>query len=675
MFDTMGNFLQRLRADTVGNTLAIVGAALVPITAMIGSGLDVSRAYMAKSRMQSACDAASLAARRVMRNDDLTDDVIATGEQFFNFNFTQGLYNTEAFAPVVSKPSVGLIRVDASTRIPTTVMKLFGFGSLPLSVSCEASLNFVNTDVVLVLDVTGSMLDSVGGTPKIDALQDAVMALYDELAPVQTQLQSQGLRLRYGIAPYSTSVNIGRQIYNVNPDYIRNSTPYQSRAATFNTLTYPANPSTSDGGAWEYYNGNSGAGQSTPHATATRSTSQCQTWVQATAVNGGGPAPTATTVTSYRGTSASATYVASSNWGWSGAPVTSGTNRSCRRWKTVTTTTYDTVRSFSGWTYRQETLDTSVFKTPTGVMTVATNAAGTVPHALGPGPYNPRQLAAVGTGAATVTAHWNGCVEERDTVSSITSGSGFNIPSGAYDLNINHIPDSDATRWRPMFPEVVHFRTAGTGNTNPALTATSTGVTGTTNPAHNWIMRMPRNDATPDPAYYACPSEARRLSEWTRTEMQTYVDGLVAIGGTYHDIGMIWGARLISTGGIFGDACEEYNSMPCNRHLIFMTDGAHTTYCNVYTAYGVERNDVRTTGGGTCPQQLARHQQRLQMICNATKNMNVSLWVIAFDTALSPELVNCATNASQASTSSNRDQLIARFRQIGNQIGALRLTR
>src|SRR5690606_27926066 len=176
MLETSKGFLRRLHSDTAGNTLAIVGAALIPITAMIGSGLDVSRAYMAKSRLQSACDAASLAARRVMRNDDLTADVVATGRQFFDFNFQQGMYQTEAFEPEITRPDTGLVRVAASTRIPTTIMRLFGFETLPLNVSCDASLNFVNTDVVLVLDVTGSMDDSVSGTRKIEALQDAVMA-------------------------------------------------------------------------------------------------------------------------------------------------------------------------------------------------------------------------------------------------------------------------------------------------------------------------------------------------------------------------------------------------------------------------------------------------------------------------------------------------------------------
>jgi Flp pilus assembly protein TadG len=89
-------FLCRLRRDRKANTLALAAAALIPLVAMIGSAVDVSRAYMAKSRLQSACDAASLAARRVMKLDDLDDEVIATGKEFFDFNFPNGKFGTAA---------------------------------------------------------------------------------------------------------------------------------------------------------------------------------------------------------------------------------------------------------------------------------------------------------------------------------------------------------------------------------------------------------------------------------------------------------------------------------------------------------------------------------------------------------------------------------------------------
>ena len=53
------------------------------------------------------------------------------------------------------------------------------------------------------------------------------MALYDELQPIQTQLEANGMRLRYGVVPYSTTVNVGALIRAVNPAYLVDSMPYQ----------------------------------------------------------------------------------------------------------------------------------------------------------------------------------------------------------------------------------------------------------------------------------------------------------------------------------------------------------------------------------------------------------------------------------------------------------------
>src|SRR4029453_15871459 len=125
----------------------------------------------------------------------------------------------------------GTVRVAANTTIPTTVMGMFGFTNLPLEGSCDASLNFVNTDVMMVLDVTGSMDQDLNGERKMDSLQEAVMALYDQLGPTQAQLEANGLRLRYGIVPYSSTVNVGSLIRTVNANFLANDAEYETRVA------------------------------------------------------------------------------------------------------------------------------------------------------------------------------------------------------------------------------------------------------------------------------------------------------------------------------------------------------------------------------------------------------------------------------------------------------------
>ena len=60
-------------------------------------------------------------------------------------------------------------------------------------------------------------------------------------------------------------------------------------------------------------------------------------------------------------------------------------------------------------------------------------------------------------------------------------------------------------------------------------------------------------------------------------DLETYLNSLSAVGlGTYHDVGMIWGARMISNAGVFADSPDTHANMPVARHIIFMTDGQPT---------------------------------------------------------------------------------------------------
>jgi hypothetical protein len=229
------------------------------------------------------------------------------------------------------------------------------------------------------------------------------------------------------------------------------------------------------------------------------------------------------------------------------------------------------------------------------------------------------------------SSSWNGCIEERQTVSTITSATTA-IPSGAYDLDVDTIPTSDPTRW----------------------------------PAYDTSAEQANSQT-------ACPVGAKRLQSWTRSDLNTYLNTLNPDGGTYHDIGMIWGARMISGNGVFGDSASSYNGMPTNKFVIFMTDGQLDTGPYLYSAYGAEWADQRVTGGDLSTQD-ARHQQRFNLMCSRVKNMRVSVWVVAFASSLDTNLSNCASNAGQASTQSNSTALIQKFTEIGKNIGALRLT-
>jgi hypothetical protein len=282
--------------------------------------------------------------------------------------------------------------------------------------------------------------------------------------------------------------------------------------------------------------------------------------------------------------------------------------------------------------------------------------------------YKPRALDVSGylTGTATLTpsetngskSTWAGCIEERDTDSSINTGTN-SISSNAHDLNIDEIPSNNNNKWRPSWKEVIYLRNSAS-DADPTVTRIGGGTPVTNQGSDS----------------YACPTEAKRLQAWTRSDLSTYLNSLNADGYTYHDIGMIWGGRFISPDGIFGgDNPSTYNSMPVARFIIYMTDGALNTVETGYSSYGVEYLDKRVTGGyTTSSDQDNRHNQRFALACQAAKAKGVSIWVVAFASSLSTQLQNCASKTTQASVSSDSASLIAKFAEIGKNIGSLRLT-
>lgn len=161
---TLSRVLPRLLRNVAGNVAIMAVFALIPLLAMIGGAIDSSRTYMAFTRLQQACDAGALAGRKAMSNvTRLTDTEKAKASEFFRFNFPTGTYAAEQINAVYEKGADGVVVGRASLSMPTTLMRMFGFGSIPVSTTCQAELNIPNTDVMFVLDTTGSMSSTPSG--------------------------------------------------------------------------------------------------------------------------------------------------------------------------------------------------------------------------------------------------------------------------------------------------------------------------------------------------------------------------------------------------------------------------------------------------------------------------------------------------------------------------------
>lgn len=642
------SFLRRLAHDSTANTLAIAAASLLPMMAMVGGGIDASRYYMATARMQAACDAGALAARRAMTTTTLTASARTQGLNFFDQNFSSGMFGVTGQTRDFAANSQGKVTGTATGTLPSTIMAAFGYTQFPISVTCSAEVNISNSDIMFVLDVTGSMADcpdgsNCGGGPgsKIVALRSAVLSFYDTVEGAT----SNSAQVRYGVVPYSQQVNVGSSIPRA---YMASNALYQSRVARFNPAAYPdlneGDPVVlSDQTEW------------LPRSQGNLNSSNPDNYRYFT--NGTNLANSQTTCANFPGTYTVNTGGVNQTWEvfadtefvldqWSGGSSNSRAGCRARVRKTRPATQTDVNPQFRDWVYCPVTTGTS---NPCNVTNPARSPAGWDTVNFSSIYTNNRIDLPIGNNGAMTQVIWSGCIEEPDTVLTDNYSP---IPTNAFDLNINLVPSTEAQRWKPALIDAVWKREDSNGN------------------QINWLYQT----AGENRPGWVCPPAARKLSEITRTDLQTYVNGLTPSGNTYHDIGMLWGSRFLSPRGIFAaENTSAPNGDPIARHIVFMTDGAQVNNVENYSTHGVEWWDRRITGTGNSTTEFNRRAARLQAICQAAQQENITVWVVAFGTSLTQNLRDCAS-PGRAFQASDNATLTARFQEIAQKIAALRLT-
>lgn len=626
------SLFRRLAQSRKGNVMYMTAGLLVPALATIGAGVDLGQAYMAKARLQQACDAGVLAGRREMAEGSFTGNARQAAIRMFEFNYPDDIYQSRNVSFDVSGSGSSDVSGTANATVDTIIMHMFGKDSFDLEVDCTARLEIANSDIMFVLDTTGSMTTVNAGdtVSRIDALRTEVMAFYDTMSSAATGTA----QIRYGFVPYSSTVNVGQVLRAANPAWVANDVSIPSRTGTF-VQTGSTAPST----AWSNVSGfsswsNTGVTRTDRTSTTCNTTLRSPEYVNgtvqsgpttSTSTSGGNPQTTTTTVvTNYNSTR----Y----RWNWN--------NSRCREQR-ATGVRRETVTSSvtSEYRYTYQMVNYNVGSALSG---------GTV-------------TAPSGTNGANVSASWNGCIMERNTVAFDDSAA---VPAGALDLDIDMVPSGASSQWRAHIPALAHPR-----SWNPYDFQSSSNVT-TTNDYASYT-----SSANVSGGWAACPSAASRLREYPASDrgvMQAYVNGLVAVGGTYHDVGMIWGARFISPTGLFASAnAAAPNGAPISRHLIFMTDGQMAPNPGIYGFQGQEYTMGRV-GSTDITELTARHNARFQHACSQAKQRNVTVWVIAFGTTLNQEMIDCASGGS-AFQANNSAQLRQRFQQIAQQITRLRL--
>lgn len=693
-----GGFLSRLARDTRGNTLAMMAAFTIPLAALAGSAVDMSRAYLVKVRLQQACDAGVLAGRKVMTvNSGTLLDATAynpantsatpahtAAKAFFDNNFPagwMGTTGTPTFTP--SRMSDGQVTATASATLPMAIMGMFGFGATTQTVTCTARLDIGDSDIMFVLDTTGSMAcytgtactststwtqadgstgyyeteqpDTGSGatakTSKINAVRNAVKLF-------RTTLESNKpteAHIRYGFVAYSSSVNVGAVIRARetadSAQYLANTVTYPSRELATNasgtSLTAAKlneDPKTNTGQAYYIAAGNFNQGD-VNYNTGTAPTAQ-------------NAAPTTRTncfaLETRRFSTTGTTQQDPGKWPTSGTvtrvfPIWNSSTNKC------TTITW-TVKPL--WRFGQIARDVSSFKV------------------IGTSINDPTKL-------TTPATKWQGCITMATTQS--TTSSTYSSSSLPDDMNPDFVPTTEANRWRPMWPETIYYR-QGTGaeyyyggNTNTAssdATSTSAGAN------YSTLLASLTGSLGPNAQYYGCGAPAKTLAEMSATDFNSYLGSATSgdfrpFGHTYHDVGMIWGLRLISPDGPWAPTTAAWaGHNPPNRYIVFMTDGDILPDPDAYHLYGLNSAEAGAAAANTTVANLSTiHTNRFLAACNAAKSKGITVFVVQFDNGSTPsdDMTDCAS-AGYAYAAQTQSQLQSAFSTIALEITRLRLS-
>lgn len=595
----------RLARDVRGNTLAMMAIALIPLLAIVGSAVDTARLYVVKVRLQQACDAGVLAGRKFMVSSTSTtlDTNAATQAQnFFRNNFTSGLFASTGALFTPRKTTDNQVAGTAVATVPMTLTRMMGFQPVQLTVTCEARFDVADVDVMFVLDTTGSMAYAATDTNMSGQT-------------VNSYTRSDGTTGYYTVEKSNARIKALRTaVLNF----------YDTLAATKDATTkirYGFVPYTSTvnvgkiipseflvSGSYDYstrraYEANYGSSSQTTYTRTSQST-----------CNG------------YAGRTPSSGYDGNSRAVYRTVSWSSGSSGTC----VVTSQTVEL-----RWTFGSISTDISQY-------------------VLGGWVTDPSKI----DGS---TSKWQGCIEERDT-QALASFSQSSLP---YDLDPNLPATSDATKWRPMWPDLIYERprTSATDVSNATAQGSSYENIG--------------SDAKMRLGYVSCGKEARRLSEMTRAQVESFVNDpdFRPMGGTYHDVGMIWGTRFLSPNGPFAaDTAAWPGRKTPIRHLVFMTDGEMSPSLDIYGLYGLEKMDRRVTGSDTSTQE-ARHNARFLAVCEAAKNLNITVWVIAFGQALTTEMTQCASSSGNAFTAGTDTALDSAFQTIASRVAMLRISK
>ena len=233
------DFLRKFGRDEDGSIIVLTILLLLTMLVLGGMGVDFMRFESRRTMLQNTADVAVLAAAEL---DQLKDPKAVVIDYFEKAGFADAIIGEPDVLDLGDYTSVG---VKAQFEMNTFFLKFAGIKTLAAPAQATAVEGVANIEVSLVVDISGSMRETVtpsdGSAPtetKIQALRTASKIFASTLL-TPTKYRD---KISLSLVPYTDQVNAGPTLFNaLNVPLVHNySHCLNFQDSAFSTLAMPA---------------------------------------------------------------------------------------------------------------------------------------------------------------------------------------------------------------------------------------------------------------------------------------------------------------------------------------------------------------------------------------------------------------------------------------------------
>jgi len=193
------SLLSRFGKDASGNVGLMFGFIAVPMIGIAGVSVDYARASSARASLSVAVDSAALMVARDAAK--LTDAQLKTrAEALIRANLAGNSDAKLDSYTVAINRTARTVNVTATTAVDTSLTKVIGFDTIPVSSTAQSAWGTNTIELALVLDNTGSMSSS----NKMTELKKASNTLLTTLENTNTEPG----QIRVSLVPFASQVRL-----------------------------------------------------------------------------------------------------------------------------------------------------------------------------------------------------------------------------------------------------------------------------------------------------------------------------------------------------------------------------------------------------------------------------------------------------------------------------------